>query len=93
MGAGTARRRRGRGFVTGVKLAEFLGLDPTEGGTAVPLLILIPVVVLFSFLAALLLTSWEGESGLVQFAVVGAVFALVLPVSAGVARWTIRRRR
>ena len=74
-----------------MKLTDALGLGPYDGRTVLPVSVWLPVLVLFSLLAAVVLTSMDGESALTQLVIVAAAGALVVVVATAIAR--LRRRR
>lgn len=70
-----------------MKLIDALGLGPFDGKTVIPVSVWLPVLVVCSVLAAVLLTGLDGESALVQLAVAGVTGFLVVAVATALARW------
>ena len=75
-----------------MRLRDALGLGPGDGRTVVPVSVWLPVLVVFSVLAALLLTSLGGESVLTQVVVLVGTMGLVIPVATALTLWRNHRR-
>ena len=75
-----------------MKLTDALGLGPYDGRTVIPVSVWLPVLVLVSLLAAVVLTSLEGESAWLQLGVAILAFAVVVPAATLIARRRQRRR-
>ena len=75
-----------------MKLTDALGLGPYDGKTVIPVSVWLPVLVVVSLLAAVLLTSLDGESAWLQLGVAIVAFALVVTAATVIARRRPRRR-
>jgi hypothetical protein len=96
---GAGHRRGNRGalltacFPASVKLTDALGVGPTDGRTVVPVSVWLPLVVLFSVPAGLLLARLGGEGRLIQLAVTAVAMGLVVSVATAITLWRNKRRR
>jgi hypothetical protein len=75
-----------------VNLKKALGLGSHDGRTVVPVSVWLPVLVVFSALAALLLLTLHGESAVTQLVVLVGTTGLVIPVGTALTLWRNRRR-
>ncbi|RBY78551.1 hypothetical protein DQ239_08340 [Blastococcus sp. TF02-09] len=73
-----------------MSIKDALGLGPYDGKTVLPVSVWLPVLVIFSTLAAVLLVSLDGEGAGTQLAVVAVAGILVVAVSTAI---TVRRDR
>ena len=73
-----------------MKLLDVLGLGYPDGKTVIPLSVWLPVLVVVSVLAALLLTSMDDEGVLTQSVVLVGTGVVVAWVATGI---TLRRNR
>ena len=75
-----------------MKRTDALGLGPYDGKTVIPVAVWLPVLVVVSLLAAIVLTSLDGESAWLQLGVAIVAFAVVVPTATLIARRWQRRR-
>jgi hypothetical protein len=75
-----------------MRIREALGIGQSEGTTAIPVSVWLPVLVVFSAAAVWISAALGRESGLIRFAVVGVAMGLVIPVAAGITLWRNRHR-